>query len=115
MRLSGRIFFIISIPDRLPGSNSSGPAVPDRHLSFFNDDGDVPSPIREFQHFLELCLVLLHIMILGAAVSRPGPVRIGSTGLPVDNDIACHDYLRLLFLPVTDPVYSPCMVIRYKQ
>jgi hypothetical protein len=79
--------------------NASGTArKADTDLPILQDDRHPALPIRKLEHFVELGLILLHVHVLGfAAIGRPGPFGVGSTGLAVD---AHWGHIRNLLLSI---------------
>jgi hypothetical protein len=77
-------------------SDVSRPAISDGNRSPLDDNGDGSPAAAEFQHLLELRGVFFHINVLSPrTIGRPGPVRVGSAGFPVDDDLLCHDQILL--------------------
>jgi hypothetical protein len=65
--------------------------IADFHFFTFNNDRHFPYPVGHFEHFLELFFVVSDIYVSGlVSVSRPGFVRVGSTGFAVNNYFVCH-------------------------
>ena len=71
--------------------------MPYGHLPPFYDDGHLFDAAGEFEHLFQVTLVRLDIFVRRViAICRPGIVGIGSTRLPVDNNLFGH-YPALLF------------------
>ncbi len=75
-------------------SDPSRPSVSDGHLLPFHDDRDLTDILREFQHLFQLVLTGFHVHVFRfLTVSRPGSVRVRSSGLSVNDDSVNHDSL----------------------
>lgn len=79
---------------RTLASHFSGTTEADRDLTVFDDDGNLPHAIREFEHLLEDSFVFLYIDVAHSHVSL-GAILTGRHGkgspvLPIDHNFARH-------------------------
>lgn len=83
--------------------NPSCPTITYSHLFPLYDHWHFPDSAREFKHFFQFTGLHLHVYILSLlAVSQPGPFRIGSTRLAINNNLLCHNQTLLTVVPSPD-------------
>ena len=80
--------------DNVFALNISGTAEADRHLSGFDDDGDLAAAMGKFQHPGKRLFVFEHVQVLEGDLAPseglPGPGGVGSEILPENDDFFIH-------------------------
>jgi hypothetical protein len=71
--------------------NASAATIPDGYLFPLDDDRYLALPIGLLEHLIHVLLVFLDVDVVMRFIGRPGPFRIRSTGLPVNNHFPAHD------------------------
>jgi hypothetical protein len=70
--------------------NTSAAAIADGHLLSFDNDRHVASSGRGGKHGIHVLGALLDVHVFMVRVGRPGPFRVRSARLAVDNDFRAH-------------------------
>lgn len=79
---------------------ASAAAKADGHLLIFNNDRDFALSGGGFEHFIHVLLALLDIHISMSLIGRPGPVRVRSARLAVNNHLCAHFIAPFCWRPV---------------
>jgi hypothetical protein len=90
-------------------SNPSAAAKADGHLLSFHDDWNFALSGRNFEHCLHVLGALLDIHIVMSLMGRPGPVRVGSARLAVNNHLCAHLLAPFLWDDVLKVVSKPSL------
>ena len=76
-------------------SDPSASAISNGHLIPLDDHRHLALPVGALEHGVHVLLILFDVNVVVPLIGRPGPFRIGSTGLSVNNHLCTHGFLLI--------------------